>query len=50
MNEIKKAMQEFGFCSGTVITVSKIRFSRAAILVNGEAFGIWDFAKNTFVD
>lgn len=50
MNEIKKAMEKFGFRAGTVVSVSKIRFSRTTVFVNGAVFGVWDFSKNTFVD
>lgn len=50
MNEFKKAMREFGFRSGTVVTISEVRFSRALVCVNGDTFGIWDFDKKTFVD
>lgn len=50
MNELKKAMQELGFRAGTVVTVRAASVGRLLVSVNGEAFGVWDSDKNTFVD
>lgn len=50
MSEIKKALRKLGFRSGSVVSVSRTCFSRVTVFVNGEAFGIWDFCRNTFVD
>jgi hypothetical protein len=50
MKELKKAMQNFGFRSGTVVKVTAMDVGRALVSVNGDTFGIWDFEKETFVD
>lgn len=50
MKELKKAMQDLGFRSGTVVKAAAMDVGRALVSVNGEAFGVWDFEKRTFVD
>jgi hypothetical protein len=50
MNELKKAMQELGFRTGTVVTMRAASVGRLLVSVNGEDFGVWDSDKNTFVD
>lgn len=50
MEELKKAMQNFGFRAGTVVTVRTADFGRMLVSVNGETFGVWDAEKKTFVD
>jgi hypothetical protein len=50
MEEIKKAIQAFGFRAGTVVSVSPIQTDRMMVSINGDLFGIWDALKKTFVD
>ena len=50
MEEIKKAIQAFGFRSGTVVSVSAMRSGVALVSINGQSFGVWDAHKKTFVD
>lgn len=50
MEEIKKAIQAFGFRSGTVVTVRAMQSGRALVSINGDLFGVWDARKKTFVD
>ena len=53
MTEVMKALADLGYdTTEKVVTIRPVggNWDRARVSLNGEAFGIYDFAKHTFVD
>ena len=49
IEEIKKALQELGYCKNTHIRVTLYE-TTALVVVNDKIIGIYDFNKHTFTD